>query len=110
MHLTGYATVCWPCVPIPHPPTLTPQPHTRADPDDLLCTRERGWSQTAGIEWSAGCRDGPASAAQFDSPSGVCIDVDGNLLIADTNNNRVRLMTPAGEVRVLRLIGCTRRV
>ena len=35
---------------------------------------------------------GPATQAQLDSPRGVAIDTDGNLLIADTRNQRIRLV------------------
>jgi uncharacterized protein (TIGR03437 family) len=33
---------------------------------------------------------GPAAAAQLYQPSGVRVDLSGNILISDTNNNRVR--------------------
>ena len=36
--------------------------------------------------------NGPATAAMFSSPNGVAVDVSGNLLIADTVNNRVRMV------------------
>lgn len=48
---------------------------------------------------------GPATEAEFDSPSGLAIDADGNLYISDWGNNRVRrvdaktgiIMTIAGN-------------
>jgi hypothetical protein len=40
---------------------------------------------------------GPAVAAEIDSPVGVAVDQAGNLLVADTFNSRVRLVT--NEVR-----------
>jgi len=41
---------------------------------------------------------GPATAATLYRPSGVALDVAGNLYIADTFNNRVRLVSPGGVI------------
>ena len=38
---------------------------------------------------------GTATAARLSGPSGVAVDVSGNLYIADTGNNRVRKLTAA---------------
>jgi sugar lactone lactonase YvrE len=46
----------------------------------------------------SGYLDGDASVAQFYRPSGVVIDDDGNLYVADTNNQCIRKITPAGVV------------
>jgi hypothetical protein len=35
---------------------------------------------------------GPATAAELDKPAGVSLDSAGNLLIADTDNNRIRVV------------------
>lgn len=43
---------------------------------------------------------GLATSAQLDSPSGVAIDADGNLYIADTNNNRIREVS-RGVIRTI---------
>ena len=34
---------------------------------------------------------GPATAAELNGPDGVAADAAGNLLIADTNNQRIRV-------------------
>ena len=42
--------------------------------------------------------NGPAIGAQFNALSSVAVDGDDNLYIADTNNNRVRKLTPGGTI------------
>jgi len=49
----------------------------------------------------AGFQDGPAAEARFDAPVGVAVDKDGNVYVADTYNDRVRLVTKDGQVRTL---------
>ena len=41
---------------------------------------------------------GPATAAQINSPRGVAVDGDGNIYIADVNNQRVRKVTASTGV------------
>jgi hypothetical protein len=45
-----------------------------------------------GIGWYAG-DGGPAASAELHNPMGVAVDSSGNLYIADTLNNRIRIVT-----------------
>jgi sugar lactone lactonase YvrE len=47
---------------------------------------------------SPGYSDGPAASALFDTPSGVTVDKDGNVFVADTGNHAIRKIKPSGEV------------
>jgi len=54
----------------------------------------------AGIENDAGDNDGPASAARFRGPIGVATDEEGKVFVADTYNDRIRVIEN-GTVRTL---------
>ena len=45
-----------------------------------------------------GSTNGSGSDAQFNKPSGVAVDPQGNVYVADYRNNRIRKITPIGEV------------
>jgi sugar lactone lactonase YvrE len=44
---------------------------------------------------------GPAASSQLAFPAAVAVDGDGNLFIADSANNRVRLVTPNGLIQTI---------
>ncbi|MDR2209826.1 MAG: SMP-30/gluconolactonase/LRE family protein [Azoarcus sp.] len=48
-----------------------------------------------------GYADGSGSAAKFERPTGIAIDASNNLYVADSGNNRIRKVTPTGEVSTL---------
>lgn len=55
----------------------------------------------AGTAGTIGYVDGPAATAKFWSPGGVAVDTAGNVYVADSNNNMIRKITPAGVVSTL---------
>ena len=58
-------------------------------------------STLAGVAGSTGTTDGTGSAARFNAPMGVAVDSLGNVYVADTRNNTLRMITPAGTVSTL---------
>ena len=48
-----------------------------------------------------GSADGAGSAARFFGPSGMAVDSAGNVYLADTGNNTIRKVTPAGVTTTL---------
>jgi len=58
-------------------------------------------STLAGINGVSGSLDGPSTVATFNEPWGLCVDDTGNVLVADTRNNKIRKITPAGIVSTI---------
>ena len=52
----------------------------------------------AGTAGESGDADGTGADARFRHPQGLAFDNDGNLIVADTFNNLIRRVTPAGVV------------
>lgn len=48
-----------------------------------------------------GFADGAGASARFDTPCGIAATKDGNLIVADANNRRLRIVSPGGETRTL---------
>lgn len=55
----------------------------------------------AGTPMSMTSTDGTGRAAGFSSPAGIAVSASGTVYVADTNNNTVRAVSPAGVVTTL---------
>jgi hypothetical protein len=84
------------------------------DPNGNVCVADT-WNHTirritpegvvttlAGLAGAWGSADGTGSAARFNSPTGVSVDGAGNILVADSGRDRIRVISPEGVVSTLR--------
>jgi len=60
-----------------------------------------GQVSTAGGAGTPGYLDGDHSAALFDTPCGVAVMTDGSIVVADTGNDRLRKISPQGNVTTI---------
>jgi hypothetical protein len=62
---------------------------------------ESGEVRTLAGSGKPGYADGSGAAAQFCYPAGIAVGPGGTIYISDSGNHRIRVMSPAGEVRTL---------
>jgi sugar lactone lactonase YvrE len=55
-------------------------------------------STIAGLAGTSGSTNGTGSAARFRLPRGIAVASAGDIFVADTNNNMIRAISPAGAV------------
>ena len=60
-----------------------------------------GLVTTLAGDGTPGDRDGKTIEARFNGPCGVAVDAQGNVYVADTYNDRIRQITPDGQVSTL---------
>src|SRR6185369_13066605 len=58
----------------------------------------RGETSTIAGNGKPGYADGEGRKAQFNGPIGVAVDASGNIYVADSYNDRIRMITPDGQV------------
>ena len=66
-----------------------------------IVTYPAGVVTTLAGQGSGGFTDATGTNAQFNGPQGVAVLSNGNIVVADTNNQRIRIVTPAGAVSTL---------
>jgi sugar lactone lactonase YvrE len=67
--------------------------------NDRLCAMSpTGAVRTLAGGQGQGFQDGAGGSAQFNTPGGVLVALDGSLLVADTGNHRIRRVTLDGHV------------
>ncbi|MGH9423912.1 MAG: hypothetical protein ACRD3J_28305, partial [Thermoanaerobaculia bacterium] len=71
----------------------------------LIRKLENGVVSTVAGTGSNGAVDGPALSAKFTEPRGIVFDADGNLLVADSNNDLIRLITLGANPAVTTIAG-----
>ena len=63
-----------------------------------IITTIAGIVGTGGSSWGYSGDGSPATSAQLNKPTSICIDSSGNIYIADANNNRIRMFKEGGNI------------
>jgi sugar lactone lactonase YvrE len=63
-----------------------------------LVTLAGGATLDGPLSYKYGMTDGEATNATFNGPTGICVDMKGNVFVADTLNSLIRRITPTGKV------------
>ncbi len=66
--------------------------------NELIKLAPDGTSTLLAGAFAAGSADGVGASARFNSPSGLAIDSQGNIYVADTGNSTIRMVTQEGIV------------
>ncbi len=69
--------------------------------DDIRKIDPSGNVTTFAGTGSSGSDDGTLSTATFNQPTGIAIDGQGNLYVADSSGNRIRMIDTAGNVTTI---------
>jgi sugar lactone lactonase YvrE len=75
-------------------PTPAPTPTPQATPTP-------GYVETLAGGGAGGNSDGFGTAARFSDPMNLCLDADGNLVVAEAGSNKIRTVTKAGMAGTL---------
>jgi DNA-binding beta-propeller fold protein YncE len=79
---------------------ICPKNGGRSGPPDSGTTHEvSGWhALLAGHKSETGYKDGNGPEARFNNPGGIALDLDHNVLLADTDNHALRKVSRTGAV------------
>ena len=67
----------------------------KVDPNGVISTFAGNGTKSFGGD------GGPAASAQLNNPAGIAVDGAGNVFIADSGNNRIRIVTPDGTINTV---------
>ena len=77
---------------------VPPAPHL----ETAWALRVDAYAGTAGVE---GSQDGPGASATFSGPTGLAVTLQGEVVVADTRGNRIRLVQAGAERTVSTIAG-----